>query len=40
MACNLNDNVKNYVQLIEEKLGVKANLVSVGPGRDELFEIN
>jgi adenylosuccinate synthase len=37
---HLNDNVKNYVQLIEEKLGVKANLVSVGPGRDELFEIN
>lgn len=37
---HLNENVKNYVQLIEEKLGVKANLVSVGPGRDELFEIN
>lgn len=35
----LNDNVKDYVTLLERKIGVKANLVSVGPGREELFEL-
>lgn len=36
----LDVNVKNYVHLIEKLTGVKANLVSVGPGRDELFELH
>jgi adenylosuccinate synthase len=36
---SLNENVKNYVALVERNIGVKANLVSVGPGRDELFEL-
>lgn len=36
---SLNENVRNYVSLIEKQIGVKANLVSIGPGRDELFEL-
>jgi len=36
---SLHGKVKEYVRLIEENLGVKAHLVSVGPGRDELFEL-
>lgn len=36
---SLNENVKDYVALLEIHIGVKANLVSVGPGRDELFEL-
>jgi adenylosuccinate synthase len=36
---SLNENVKSYVALLEKHIGVKANLVSVGPGRDELFEL-
>jgi len=37
---HLNEKVKDYINLIENNLGVKANLISVGPGRDELFELN
>ena len=37
---SLNENVKNYIALLEKNIGVKANLVSVGPGRDELFELS
>jgi adenylosuccinate synthase len=36
---SLNENVKKYVSLLEKNIGVMANLVSVGPGRDELFEL-
>ncbi|MEA3332060.1 MAG: adenylosuccinate synthetase, partial [Pseudomonadota bacterium] len=31
----LPENAKKYVTYIEEKLGIKAMLVSVGPGREE-----
>jgi adenylosuccinate synthase len=34
----LPEELKNYVQLIETHTGSKVSLVSVGPGRDELFE--
>jgi adenylosuccinate synthase len=34
----LPEELKDYVQLIETHTGSKVSLVSVGPGRDELFE--
>lgn len=35
---NLPAQLHEYVSLLEKNIGVKVTLVSVGPGRDELFE--